>query len=71
MELHVTLQYPNGRKHETVLTSAQAPERGTQFEMYGHAWRVVEFPDSRYTDMLHRQVDPAGESTRILCVCVT
>jgi hypothetical protein len=68
MEFRVTLKYPNGRKHEAVLTCAQAPTKGTEFEMHGHTWRVVGLLDSHRVDSHRRRVDPAAESTRLLCV---
>jgi hypothetical protein len=70
MEIAVALQYPNGRRCETVLTSAQVPVRGMEFEMYGHTWRAIGLRDFKHVDRLRRKVDPAAESTRVLCVCV-
>jgi hypothetical protein len=70
MEVAVALQYPNGRIYETVLTTAQVLVRGTDFQMYGHTWRAIEFRDFKHVDRLRRKVDPAAESARVLCVCV-
>jgi hypothetical protein len=70
MEVAVALQYPNGRIYETVLTRAQVLVRGAEFGTYGHTWRVIGFRDFKHVDRLRRTVDPAAESTRVLCVCV-
>jgi hypothetical protein len=71
MEFAITLQYPNGRRYNTALTSAQVLVRGTKFEMHGRIWRVAGLVDSsRRPDEVRGKVDPAAESTRVLCVCV-
>jgi hypothetical protein len=71
MEFAVTLQYPNGRRYNTVLFTDQAPQQGTEFELYGRTWCVTGLIDStRSPAQFRRKVDPKGESTRILCVCV-
>jgi hypothetical protein len=70
VEFAVTLEYPNGRRHDTVLHRDRAPTPGTEFEMHGHSWRVVGLIDTEHPDRLRRRVDPKADSTRILCVCV-
>jgi hypothetical protein len=70
MEFRVTLQYPNGRTADAVLTWAHTPTEDTEFEMHGRTWRVVGLVDGGRVDNHRRRVDPAAESTRILCVCV-
>jgi hypothetical protein len=70
MEFAVTLQYPNGRRYNTLLFTDQAPQQGTEFELYGRTWRVIGLLDSSRIDSHHRRVDPRAESTRILCLCV-
>jgi hypothetical protein len=35
----LSLQYPNGRTHET--ESVQEMRPGQEFELYGHRWKVV------------------------------
>ena len=71
MAFAVTLEYPNGRSHEAVLDRAQAPELDTEFEMFGHRWRVTRLIDSRHANRLLRRANPAAESPRYLCVCVS
>ena len=71
MEWAVTLEYPNGRRHDTVVHRDQAPERGAVFEMHGHTWRVTGLISTEHPDRLHRRIDPKADTTRILCVCVT
>ena len=68
VEFAVTLQYPNGRKYDTVLTTDQAPQQGTTFEMHGHRWIVSGLVDTRHGGRIRREVNPAGDSTRVLCV---
>jgi uncharacterized protein YifN (PemK superfamily) len=68
VEFAVTLQYPNGRRYDAVLTTDQAPQQGTTFVMHGHRWIVSGLIDMRHRDRLRREVDPAGKSTRVLCV---
>ena len=62
------LEYPNGRRYDTVLTTDEVLQKGTTFEMHGHGWTVFGLVDSRRRDRLRREVDPAAESTRVLCV---
>ena len=65
MEFLVALQYPNGRIHETVHHAALGMEPGTEFEMYGHRWRVVGL-----LEQPHRSHLPAAQPPRFLCVPV-
>jgi hypothetical protein len=46
----IVLRYPNGRLHEESLTTCGPLDAGSDFELYGHAWRVVgeTVPRSRY-----------------------
>ena len=65
------LQYPNGRTHEAVLERAETPTPGTEFEMYGHTWRVAELIESPSYSARRRLLrDPKDEPTRYWCVCV-
>ena len=56
---HITLQYPKGRVHEDTLTTWDCLDVGSEFELYGHHWKVVELtsPHSRYDE----------RETRLLC----
>jgi hypothetical protein len=56
MEFAVALQYPNGRTYETVLSFDGPLERGTEFERYGHTWRVADLLDSSDSDEFRRRV---------------
>ena len=57
----VALQYPNCRTHESVLDRAEAPTLGTEFEMYGHTWRVTVRIESPSYSGRRRRVNPADE----------
>jgi hypothetical protein len=41
MESLVALVYPNGRTHETTVTTAHKLEVGAGFDLHGHYWKVV------------------------------
>jgi hypothetical protein len=41
MESLVALQYPNGRTHETSVTTSHELEPGGRFDLHGRHWRVV------------------------------
>ena len=48
MESLVALQYPNGRTHETSVTTSHELKPGAGFELHGRHWRVVALlPTSR------------------------
>ena len=51
-ESRVTLMYPNGREHDETLTTGDPLDVGSEFNRYGHTWRVVGTlsPRSRYDD---------------------
>jgi hypothetical protein len=66
----VELKYPNGRRHDAVLDRPEPLVVGSEFEMFGHRWRVTGLADSRHADRFRRKVDPKAESTRALCVRV-
>ena len=55
-ESRITLMYPQGRAHDETLTTMGPLELGSEFELYGHTWKVVNvrLPRSRY--------DPAHET---------
>jgi hypothetical protein len=59
----VSLQYPNGRIHETALIRAREIRVDDQFELYGRQWRAVDSKQNR------------GRTTklraRVLCVLVS
>jgi hypothetical protein len=61
VETPVTLQYPNGRVHDTILDRDLLP--GEQFEMYGRTWTPVRTRKQR--GQRHRRDAP-----RIVCVTV-
>lgn len=63
MEIRVALRYPNGRIHETVYNTTRPMERGTEFEMHGHTWRVVGLAGEK-----PRATVPPARPQRILCV---
>jgi hypothetical protein len=58
-ETRITLLYPTGRTHEEAVTTSECLDVGSEFELYGHIWRVVRvsLPRSRY--------DTAGK--RLVC----
>lgn len=64
VEFLVALQYPNGRIHETVYHSARAMEPETEFELYGHTWRVVGLREK------HHRSDLPAARPQFLCVAV-
>ena len=41
MEALVSLEYPNGRIHETSLTTSGVLQPGHEFDLYGRRWRAV------------------------------
>jgi hypothetical protein len=63
MKSLVSLQYPNGRIHETALIRDRELRFGDQFELHGRQWRAVETRQNR-----SRAVDPRP---RVLCVVAT
>ena|SRR5713101_3811170 len=64
VEVLVALRYPNGRIYETVYDTVRPIEGGTEFELYGHTWRVVGLLEK------HRVYVPPARPPRILCVAV-
>ena len=61
----VALQYPNGRIHETVYDAEQPMEAGTEFEMYGHTWRVIGIQKN------HHRRPELEEPRRLLCTAAS
>ena len=59
----VSLQYPNGRIHETALIRARELRVGDQFELHGRQWRAVESKENRGRATKQRP--------RVLCVLAT
>jgi hypothetical protein len=59
----VSLQYPNGRIHETALIRARELRVGDQFELHGRQWRAVDSKQKR-----GRATKPRP---RVLCVLAT
>jgi hypothetical protein len=57
----LVLEYPNGRQHTCTTTTEQELSAGTQFEMFGHVWRVSRIETARR--------GPA--SRRLVCVSVS
>ena len=48
MESLVALEYPNGRTHETSVTTSHELKPGAGFDLHGRHWRVVALaPTSR------------------------
>ena len=43
MESLVALEYPNGRTHETSVTTSHELKPGAGFDLHGRHWRVVGF----------------------------
>lgn len=43
MDSLVALEYPNGRTHETSVTTSHELTPGAGFDLHGRHWRVVEF----------------------------
>jgi hypothetical protein len=41
MESLVALEYPNGRTHETSVTTSHELKPGAGFDLHGRHWRVV------------------------------
>jgi hypothetical protein len=41
VDWHVSLEYPNGRTHETVISAGDDFGPGFEFELYGRLWRAV------------------------------
>ena len=41
MEVHITLQYPNGRTHEATVERDGPLEIGDEFQMHGRHWQAV------------------------------
>jgi hypothetical protein len=41
MESLVALEYPNGRTHETSVTTLDELKPGAGFDLYGRRWHVV------------------------------
>jgi hypothetical protein len=54
----VILRYPKGRLHEEALTTPAPLDVGSEFELYGHTWKVaaVMLPRSRYDERKARLV---------------
>jgi len=63
MESPITLQYPNGRVHEAMLTTSTELKPGYQFELYGRHWKAVRLLELR-RGMEH-------EGRRMLCYSTT
>ncbi len=42
MESLVSLQYPNGRLHQTTLSLPQALKPGDEFQLHGRCWQAVK-----------------------------
>jgi hypothetical protein len=43
----VVLEYPNGRRHEVEMESAQRFEIGDSFDLHGRRWRVMSVAGPR------------------------
>jgi hypothetical protein len=41
MDSPISLRYPNGRTHETILTTSDELKPGYEFDLYGRSWNVV------------------------------
>ena len=41
MDSPISLLYPNGRVHETTLTTSVELEPGYRFDLYGRSWNAV------------------------------
>jgi hypothetical protein len=63
-ETHITLCYPKGRTHEDAVMTGECLEVGSEFELYGHTWRVVDLsvPRSRYDTTGKRLVCEIAEA---------
>jgi hypothetical protein len=57
-EICITLRYPKGRDHHETLTTGDPLDVGSEFNRYGHVWRVVGTisPRSRYDEQKTRLV---------------
>ena len=56
----ISLEYPNGRIHETSLTASEDLQPGSEFDLHGRRWRVVG---------LKRPLRGRGDTpSRMLCV---
>jgi hypothetical protein len=47
MDSPISLRYPNGRTHETTLTTTDELKPGYQFDLYGRSWDVVGLTKAR------------------------
>ena len=65
-ETRISLRYPTGRVHEETLSTWNPVEVGSQFELYGHTWRVVALtsPQSRFDHKLTRLVCEIADAAR-------
>jgi hypothetical protein len=59
----VSLEYPNGRIHETALITAREIRVGDEFELHGRQWRAVDSKQNRGRATKRRP--------RVLCVLVS
>jgi hypothetical protein len=48
MDSPISLRYPNGRTHETTLTTSDELKPGYQFDLYGRSWDVVGLTKARH-----------------------
>jgi hypothetical protein len=60
MDSPISLQYPNGRVHETTLSTSGELRLGHRFELYGRHWNAV-----RVLEPSRRRVN---EERRMLCL---
>ena len=59
MDSPISLQYPKGRVHETMLTTADELKPGYEFDLHGRHWKAVE--------LLRLPRGTAYEARRMLC----
>jgi hypothetical protein len=60
MDSPITLRYPNGRVHETTLSTSGELRPGDRFELYGRQWEAVR--------LLEPSRSRADEDRRMLCL---
>jgi hypothetical protein len=66
MESLVALEYPNGRTHETSVTTSRELKPGVGFDLHGRHWRVIALvPTSRSARIAQRRIrcQSVGEIT--------
>ena len=62
MESLICLWYPNGRRHETTLTTESPLGPGDEFDLYGRRWRVMPSKSRKHWTRMDR-VEPM----RLVC----